>query len=259
MRFLSVTSLALVALALAACGGGAAPTAAPSGQVVYEDLDGRSFIVTGSEGYTPVPDSTIQIGFDQGRISIQAGCNTMGSQYRVEDNVLSVGDMISTEMACAPALMAQDVFISAFVPNTTLTLDGDTLTMTKDATTLTLTDSVVADPAKPLEGTTWVVNAILANEAVTSIPDGVTATLVFEDGKVNVNGGCNTGSGDAAVTETTITFGEIATTRMACDDPTMNVEQQVLQVISGEANYEIKGGEMTLTSDGGGLVLDAQE
>ena len=155
--------------------------------------------------------------------------------------------------------MAQDVFISNFVHNTTLALDGDTLTMTKDAVSLTLTDSEVVDPDKPLEGTTWVVNAIVANEAVTSIPEGVVASLVFEGGNVNVSAGCNTGSGPAAVTETTITFGPIATTRMACEEPAMNVEAQVLQVLQGEANYEIKGGEMTLTSDGGGLVLDAQE
>ena len=36
----------------------------------------------------------------------------------------------------------------------------------------------------------------------------------------------------------------------------MNVESQVLQVLQGEATYEINGDGMTLTSDGGGLVLD---
>ena len=41
---------------------------------------------------------------------------------------------------------------------------------------------------------------------------------MFEGGKVNVNAGCNTGSGAAELGEGTITFGPIATTRMACDE-----------------------------------------
>jgi heat shock protein HslJ len=260
MRFLSVTALALVAtLALAACSSGSAPTAAPSGgaggEVTYEQLEGRTFIVTSAEGYEVVPDSEIQITFDQGRIGIQAGCNTMGSQYRVEGGVLSVGDMVTTEMACEPALMAQDAFISNFVHQTALTLDGETLTMTKDAVTLTLTEE--AD--LPLEGTTWLVNGIVANQAVTSMPLGVEASLVFEGGNVNVNAGCNTGNGTAEIGEGTVTFGPIALTKMACEGPAMNVESQILQVLQGEATYEVNGTAMTLTSDGGGLVFVAQE
>jgi heat shock protein HslJ len=262
MRFLSVTPLALVAiLALAACTPGGAPTAAPSagGEVTYEQLEGRSFVVTSAEGYEVVPDSQIQITFEDGRIGISAGCNSMGSQYRVEGGVLSVGDMITTEMACEPPLMAQDAFISNFVPNTTLTLDGDTLTMAKDAVTLTLTDSEVANPDLPIEGTTWLVNGIVANQAVSSMPLGVEASLVFEGGNVNVNAGCNTGSGSAELGEGTITFGAIATTRMACEGPAMDAESQILQVLQGDATYEINGNGMTLTSPGGGLVLVAQE
>ena len=264
MRFLSVTTLALVViLALAACTPGGAATAAPSGgtggEVTYEQLEGRSFVVTSAEGYEVVPDSEIQITFEEGRIGIQAGCNSMGSQYRVEGGVLSVGDMITTEMACEPALMAQDVFISNFVHNTTLTLDGDTLTMTKDAVTLTLTDSEIANPDLPIEGTTWLVNGIVANQAVSSMPLGVEASLVFEGGNVNVNAGCNTGSGPATLGEGTITFGPIATTRMACEGPAMDAESQILQVLQGDATYEINGNGMTLTSPGGGLVLIAQE
>jgi heat shock protein HslJ len=265
MRFLSVTPLALVAiLALAACTpGAAAPSAGASGgtagEVTYEQLDGRSFVVTSAVGYEVVPESEIQITFEEGRIGIQAGCNSMGSQYRVEGGVLSVGDMITTEMACEAPLMAQDVFISNFVHNTALTLDGDTLTMAKDAVTLTLTDSEVANPDLPIEGTTWLVNGIVANQAVSSMPLGVEASLVFEGGNVNVNAGCNTGSGPAELGEGTITFGAIATTRMACEGPAMDAESQILQVLQGDATYEINGNGMTLTSPGGGLVLVAQE
>ena len=46
------------------------------------------------------------------------------------------------------------------------------MTLTKDGVTLTLTDSEVANPDRPLEGTTWAVNGLIANEAVSSMPAG---------------------------------------------------------------------------------------
>lgn len=271
MRFLSVTALALVALVLAACSGGTTPTTAPSasapasgapaagGTPTVEDLEGRSFVVTAAEGYEVVPDSSIVLQFGEGRIVIEAGCNTMGTQFGIQDGLLTMGEMIQTEKACAPALMAQDQFMSDFLYNTTIVLDGDTLTLTKDAVSMTLTDREVAQPDLPLEGTTWVVNSMIDTTSVSSMPDGVEATLVFSNGEVQVNSGCNTGSGPATISEDTITFGPIATTRMACDDATMEAEGAILVVLQGEVNYVIESTSLALTGDESALFLNAQE
>lgn len=271
MRHLSVAMLSIVAIvALSACSGGS-PTQAPSaaapsgsapaggGEVTFEDLDGNAFIVTGAEGYEVVPDSTIEIGFSEGRITIHAGCNTMASQYRIEDNVLSVGQLATTEMACAPALMQQDQWVSDFIFNTTVTLEGDTMTLSKDGVTLTLTDSQVANPDRPLEGTTWNVDGLINVDAVSTVPAGVEASLVFADGQVQVAAGCNTGSGTAEITDTTITFGPIATTRMACGEEAMNVESLILEFLQGEVSYTIEADLLTMTDDDGGIILRAAE
>ena len=61
-------------------------------------------------------------------------------------------------------------------------------------------DREVADPDRPLEGTRWVVDGIVAGDAVLSIPAGVTAAL----------------------------------TRKACAPEAMAVEQAVTAVLSGQ-------------------------
>ena len=86
-------------------------------------------------------------------------------------------------------------------------------------------------------------------QAVSSIPAGVRPpTLRFEGGNLAVDTGCNTGRGRYALAGDTITFGPIATTRMACVDPNgQRVEQAVLTVLTGTATSAIDGPVLTLT------------
>ena len=71
---------------------------------------------------------------------------------------------------------------------------GDELVLEDGATVITLLDREVADPDLPLVGPVWTVTAIITGDAVSSVPEGVIATLVFtDDGLVMVNTGCNSG------------------------------------------------------------------
>jgi heat shock protein HslJ len=264
MRSLPVLALSLATVALvAACGGGSAATPAPSASVpaaggpTTADLGGRTFIVTDAVGYEPAAGAEIALTFEDGRLGVHAGCNQMGGGFDIVDGLLVIGPMMMTEMACEEPLMAQDQWVSSFLPGTALTLDGDTLALVKGDVTLTATDREVARPDKPLEGTTWVVDGIVTGQAVSSMPAGVTASLVFTDGKVDVKTGCNSGSGTAAIGDATITFGPMGTTKMACEPEAMEVEQHVLAVLAGEAAYSIDADALQLRSAGGGLDLSA--
>ena len=122
-------------------------------------------------------------------------------------------------MACEPAaLMDQDTWLSAVLTSRpTVTLDGDTLTLTADGTVITFVDRESANPDLPLEGTTWNVEGLVSNDAVSSIPaGGRVPTLRFDGGTVAVDTGCNTGPAPTRPPATEITFGPIALTRMAC-------------------------------------------
>lgn len=239
----------------AACsGGGATPSPAP---LAPSDLEGRTFLSTGVTGSTLVPGSQVRLTFQDGSMGVQAGCNSMGGAYTIEDGVLRVGAMMTTEMACEEPLMAQDQWLSAFLDGAAIALDGDTLTLSKGGTTLTLQDREVADPDRPLAGTKWVLDGIVANEAVSSVPVGVTSTLVFEADRVNVEAGCNTGSGAATIGDTSIEFGPIGLTKMACEPDAMAVEQAVTSVLQGTVDYTIEADVLTLDAGGTGLTYRA--
>ena len=128
-----------------------------------------------------------------------------------------------TMMACEPAaLMDQDTWLSALLTSKpTVTVDGDTLTITAtDGTVVTFLDQSVANPDLPLEGTTWSVEGLVSSDAVSSIAaGGRVPSVLLDGGTVTVDTGCNTGSGTYTISGADITFGPIATTRMACTDP----------------------------------------
>ncbi len=204
-----------------------------------------------------MPDTAITLTFGDGQIGIAAGCNQMSGRYDIVDGTLATGPMMTTEMACAEPLMAQDAWISTFLPGAAVSLDGDTLTLTHGGVTLIATDRRIARPDRPLEGTTWVVDGFVANGTASSMPAGVTATLVFSAGKVALDAGCNTGGGPAAVADTSITFGPIGLTRMACAGPAGEVERRIVAVLAGEVASTIEADALHLRGAAGGLDLRA--
>jgi heat shock protein HslJ len=183
----------------------------------------------------------------------------MSGGYSIADGTLEIGVMASTMMACADDLMAQDDWLSQFLSSgPAITLDGDTLTLAADDSTLTLS---AVQPAE-LEGTTWNVTGIVANEAVSSLPLDAEASITITDGQATISTGCNSGSTSVEITDTTITFGPIALTKMACSPELNDLEASVLVVLDGEVTYEISGDSLILTNEAAdgqpGLQLTAE-
>ena len=103
---------------------------------------------------------------------------------------------------------------------------------------MTLLDKEVAEPDQPLVGPTWTLSSIISGDAVSSVPQGVTATIKFnEDGTVEIHPGCNSAGGPYAINEYSIEFSDLVTTDMACDGPPMSVESAVLAVLSGRFDH----------------------
>ncbi len=128
-----------------------------------------------------------------------AGCNQLASTWTLEGDVLVVPPMAQTEMACEPAaLMDQDTWLaSVLTSRPTLPLDGDTLTIAADGRHRDArSTSEVADPDRPLEGTTGPsTRSSPATPRRRSRPASAPPTLTFDGGTVAVDTGCNTGSG----------------------------------------------------------------
>jgi heat shock protein HslJ len=271
-----ITAVLSSLLMVAACGVGTGPspaagptdTAPPTAQPdptalpgptepPRQGLDGRTFLSTAIDGRGLVAGSRVQLSFEDGTVGASAGCNSMGGPYVVDGGVLRAPQLAMTEMGCEPARMAQDQWLAGLLDGAALTLDGDTLTLAKDGVTLTLVDREVADPDRPLVGTRWVVEGLVSGDAVSSLPAGLQAALVFSDGQVAVEAGCNSGGGAAQVADGTIQFGEIILTRLPCPHQAAAVEAAILAALAPRAGYTIEADVLTLDAGGVGLILRA--
>ena len=256
---LTVARLAvLLAVVAAACGGSSSK---PPGGSGVAPLDGRRFVstrVTVSGAERPLVGGTrIEVAFhERSSISISAGCNTMAGTYRLDDGILQVLDTGSTAIGCDPARHAQDGWLFTFVGSKpAVTLTGNDLVLEGRDTLIQLVDRRVTDPDRPLVGTLWRLESIIAGEAVSSVPAGIEATIqLAADGSAAIHPGCNQGNARYAIDGDHIGFAEIVTTKMACAPPARDVETAVLRVLrSNSLTYTIASA--TLTIGGGGVGL----
>ena len=223
-------------------------------------LMGRDFLVTAASGLTLLPDIVVRLTFTDEQLGISAGCNSMGTTWSIEDGQLTVGnDMGSTAMACDQPRMDQDAAMAAFVASSpSVTLLDDTLTLATAAITLTLTDREVADPDRPLAGTSWVADTLMTSDAFSTLPQGATATLAIADGLAAVSTGCNSGSAPVTITGDVLTFGPMTLTEIGCEGDAAALEQIVVSTLRGELTVTIEAGWMTLVhADGSGLRFTA--
>ena len=102
-----------------------------------------------------------------------------------------------------------------------------------------------------LAGTEWRVLELDGKSADTN----VTSTLIFgADGAVSGNGGCNTFRGDVDIEGTTMKFGQLASTMMACEDAKSAQEALFHAALSQTASYSVQDGELTLVDAAGKAV-----
>ena len=255
--------LALPLLLAAGCGNGGNGNPGAVGRTVPE-LDDTSWVATAvTEHGQPralVPGSQLIVAFSGGRISIDAGCNTMGGTYTLSEQAeLRAGTLATTLMACAQPLMDQDHWLTAtvFAAPLVASVEGDTLTLSREGLELRLTDKSVAAPDALLEGTAWQLEAIRSGETVSSLPAGAKAPTfaLAADGTVTLDTGCNRGRTTATVSGSTLTLGPVTTTKMACPDHAgRQTEAAVLAVLVGPVEWSITDKTLTLTNGDHGLV-----
>jgi heat shock protein HslJ len=238
-------------LALTACTG---PGGAP-----LEGTEWLSISVTQDGADRPLVDGTrIRLSFADGQLGASAGCNTIGGGYRIEDGRLVFEGGGMTEMGCDDERHAQDDWLSAFLGSQpSISQEGDMLTLTSGGTVIGLQDREVAEPDLPLTGTTWTVESIISGDAVSTVPGNAVATLAFtDDGRVDVDTGCNIGSGSYEVTDGTLRVRDVMTTLIGCDGAAGQLEAAVTAVLNaGELDYAIDAGSLTLMAGDQGLGL----
>ena len=123
---LLVTLFALSVLILSACTSGGGASASPTGEwtlVSYGDA---------SNPTPALPDVETSINFNEdGTFGGSVGCNSFGSDYKVDGDQVTFGSIVSTMMFCNE-ISTQESAVLAILTDKTVnfTVNGDELTFT---------------------------------------------------------------------------------------------------------------------------------
>ena len=90
------------------------------------ELTGNTFELVSVEGHELVPDTVIELAFEDDSMAVSAGCNTMSAAWSSEgDEVVWTGPVASTLMACPDELAAQDEWLHELFAEGMALVDGD--------------------------------------------------------------------------------------------------------------------------------------
>jgi heat shock protein HslJ len=96
-----------------------------------------------------------------------------------------------------------------------------------------------------LESRSWTIQSI---GPITLPPDAGATLSVEPDGTVSGETGCNRYTGGVSVDGASLTFGPLATTRMACEPALQEQERAVLDALAGVTGWALDGdGRLHLT------------
>ena len=98
-----------------------------------------------------------------------------------------------------------------------------------------------------LDGHTFMATSVTGAELA---PTG-TLVLAFADGRVAITGGCNGMSASYEIGESILaTGGDFAQTAMACDQPLMDQDAWVAELLAGRPIITLDGVDLTLSAGG---------
>jgi heat shock protein HslJ len=100
-------------------------------------------------------------------------------------------------------------------------------------------------------GTEWVLRAWKNGEPA---PRSPAVTLEFENGKFVGRSGCNRYSSAVTATNASLQVGPTISTRMACVEPAMTIENRFLKQLEAVTKFELSAGQLALTYELNGVV-----
>jgi len=117
----------------------------------------------------------------------------------------------------------------------------------------------MADALHQLEGVDWRLVALRdEGGALAALPDGVTVSARFEDGRVAGTSGCNRYTAGYLVTGEALEIAPAAGTMMACEEPAMRVEAAYLAGLGSVTTARQDGTDLLLADADGGVLFRFQ-
>ncbi|WP_162606583.1 META domain-containing protein [Jiangella asiatica] len=118
-----------------------------------------------------------------------------------------------------------------------------------------------SEPAVSIVSSRWVLSQLETADASLQ-PSGESEAWfeIGENGDVTGSTGCNGFSGAAEVSDSSITFQPLISTRRGCSGELGDIDNAMLGVLRGEVTAEVSGDVLTITNaEGGTLTLQASD
>ncbi len=196
-EWMTIILLALLT-PLAACGR---PDEVP-------ELKGTEWVLTSLDGESPLTDTQITLGFEDGVASGFAGCNAYGTQYTIDRDALSIEAIESTAQACLEpeGVMEQESAYLDVLWNVAAYQETENRLELLDSSgkvrlVYTRQEDFESDPTE-LAGTEWQLVTLNGSP----FGEGMTYTIAFEEDRYRGLAGCRHFEGEYQVGDGEIGF-----------------------------------------------------
>jgi heat shock protein HslJ len=214
-------------------------------------LSGMSYELESVDGYTLMEGTTFYLSFNDNYVSAYAGCNSIEASYVLEEGVLMVDMMASTDMWCSEEHSQQTDWLMSFLSSAPLLERTDTmLILQTDEATLSFLDQEVATPDLPLTAGTWTVDTIIEGKGVsTSNLDEYPVMWFSEDGTFGFSSACTEIEGAYVTSGEVLTLSSVLLTIIECNDvPASTFDQSIYEIIDdGDFSHSIDANRLTIT------------
>ena len=179
---------------------------------------------------------------------------------RQSGSAIQISSIASTQMACAPRIMAQEsVFLKALASARSYSVSGGKLTLKAPGGRALVTFRA---QSQQLAGTSW--NVLAYNNGKQGVESVIAATKLTaafaKDGNLSGFAGCNNYAATYTGAPPKISIAKVSSTRKECATPNgvMDQERQYLAALSTAATYRIEGSRLELRTASGATAAEFQ-
>lgn len=201
-----------------------------------------------------VSQSTVTLDFHSQNEAIgRGGCNGFSGDYTVDEDTLLFGQIVSTLMACDDsAVMEQEqVYFDALEAADRYVITSDQLTIWYEEGQKQL--NFIPFGAYALQESQWRLASFeVSGETVSVLTDSVVTLEFHAENQASGLSGCNQYGGTYLAEDEAVSFVEMASTLMACDNPDlMDQEQHFLDALQSATRYDMSDNQLTIWYDDG--------
>jgi heat shock protein HslJ len=205
-------------------------------------------------------NAPITLTFAETGVAGSAGCNQYNGSFQFDNDTLTVGELVTTRMACEDAVMTQETaYIAALQSAASFAVTDGQLQIFYDGGVLMFTSG--SGGGADLGGLAGTWNLVSYGDPNSPQPviGGTPVTLTIASDGASGNGGCNQyGTGTVVVENDTVRFGQIISTLMACADANVTAQETAyLGALQSATSFAVTDGQLQIFYDGGVLNFTA--